>query len=63
MNVLKLKKFIVDTLGMTITSFMTALGYIPRSWYYWEYSGKIPNHAVAAIKNYFSSRRIEYNNG
>lgn len=61
LDILKLKKFITESLGMTITSFMFALGYQNRTWYYWEYRNKIPLHAMTAIKNYFISRRIEYN--
>lgn len=61
LNILKLKKFILESLGMTITSFMTALGYQARTWYCWQYQNKIPNHAVTAIKHYFDSRRVEYN--
>ena len=62
MNVKNLKKFIVESLGMTITSFMLALGYGARSWYYWEYQNKIPLHAQMAIKNYFKTRKVEYVN-
>lgn len=60
LNILKLKKFILESLGMTITSFMLALGYQARTWYYWEYNGKIPLHAITAIKNYFISRKVVY---